>query len=75
MEPEKLPEDKLESGEFDIIKMDVLEKDAAYGFSRNLQTWLVDFTKYHMVYEDDIEMFLEKTNLHALREHFEENNM
>lgn len=71
----KILKANLESGEFDIIKMDVSEKDAAYGFSRNLQTWLVDFTKYHMVYEDDIEMFLEKTNLHALREKFEENNM
>lgn len=54
--------------------MDVSEKDAAYGFSRNLQKWLVNFTKCHMVYKDDIEMFLEKTNLHALREQFEENN-
>ena len=71
----KILKANLESGEFDIIKMDVLEKDAAYGFSRNLQTWLVDFTKYHMVHEDDIAIFLEKTNLHALREQFQENNM
>ena len=60
----------LESGEFDIIKMDVLEKDEANGFSRNLQTWLEDFAKCHMVYEDDMEMFLEKTNLHELKEQF-----
>lgn len=35
-----------------------------------------NFVKCHMVLgEDDMEMFLEKTNLHALREQFAKNNM
>lgn len=70
----KILKANLESGEFDIIKMDIWEKDETCGFSRNLQTWLMTSAKCHMVHQDDMEMFLEKTNLHTLREQFAENN-
>lgn len=71
----KILKANLESGEFEIIKMDIMEKDATFGFSRNLQTWLRDFANCNMIYEDDIEMFLEKTNLHVLKEKFAKNNI
>lgn len=62
----------LESGEFDIIRMDVQEKDVTYGFSRDLKVWIKDLVQCHMVYEDDVEMFLKNTDLDALRKQFTE---
>ena len=62
----------LESGEFDIIRMDIQEKDAIYGFSRDLRTWLKGLVQCHMVHEDDADMLLQKTDPDALRKQFAE---
>ena len=62
----------LETGEFDIIRMDIREKDAIYGFSRDLRTWLKGLVQCHMVHEDDADMLLQKTDPDALRKQFAE---
>lgn len=62
----------LETGAFDIIRMDVREKETVCGFSRDFRTWGKDLVRCHMVHEDDVERFLEKVDLDALRKQFAE---
>ncbi|MGN1203849.1 MAG: hypothetical protein ACI4SA_02225, partial [Lachnospiraceae bacterium] len=45
----KILQVNLDSGDFDIIKMDIGEKEEACGFSRNIKEWLHHFAQCGMV--------------------------
>lgn len=60
----------LESGDVDIIKMNLCEEDEVYGYSKDLKTWLQGFVQCGMVHEEDVEMFLEKTDPIFIRNMF-----
>ncbi|MGN0346848.1 MAG: histidine kinase N-terminal 7TM domain-containing protein [Lachnospiraceae bacterium] len=66
----KILKANLQSGEIDIIKMDVPEKGKAYGFSHDLQTWIKDFVDCGMVHEEDKELFLKSVDLQSLCRQF-----
>ena len=60
----------LESGDVDVIKMDSREEDETYGYSQDMKTWLHDFAHCGMVHEEDVEMYLKKTDPTLLRRQF-----
>ena len=60
----------LESGDVDVVKMDIREKDETYGYSRDIKTWLYDFAHCGMVHEEDVEMYLKKTDPALLKRQF-----
>ena len=64
----------LESGEVDVIKEDILEKEEIYGYFKDLKTRLQSFIHRGMVHEEDVDMFLEKTDPSLLQRQFSDDN-
>lgn len=53
-----------------IINMDVSEQTSEKGFAGTISAWLTGFGKSGQVHQDDLEGYLEKTNLEYLKEYF-----
>ena len=60
----------LESGDTDVVKMDLCEKDEIYDYSKDFKTWLYDFAHCGMVHEEDVEMYLKKMDPSLLKSQF-----
>ena len=58
----KILQVNLDSGDFDIIKMDIGEKEEACGFSGNIKEWLHHFAQCGMVHQEDLAVYMEKTD-------------
>lgn len=63
----------LTTDEFAIINMNLDEKDKGKGFAEHISEWLTGFAKSGNVHPDDMEEYLEKTNLTYMREYFTQN--
>ena len=57
---------------YTIVRMDVSEQTSEKGFANTISTWLTGFGKSGQVHKDDLEGYLEKTNLDYLRKYFME---
>ena len=57
---------------YTIVNMDVSEQTAEKGFANTISAWLTGFGKSGQVHEDDLEGYLEKTNLEYLSKYFNE---
>lgn len=57
---------------YSIVNMDAAEKTAEKGFADTISAWLTGFGKSGQVHEDDLNGYLEKTDLTYLREYFNE---
>ncbi len=55
---------------YTIVNMDASEKTSEKGFSDTISGWLIGFGKSGQVHEDDLERYLEKTDLKYLSEYF-----
>lgn len=55
---------------YQIINMDVSEQTAEKGFADSISEWLSSFGKTGQVHPDDLNEYLEKTNLDYLRNYF-----
>ena len=55
-----------------IVNMDASEQTSEKGFADTISGWLTGFGKSGQVHEDDLEGYLEKTDLKYLREYFSE---
>ncbi|MDD6806562.1 MAG: diguanylate cyclase, partial [Clostridiales bacterium] len=64
----------LESGEVDVIKEDIFEKEEIYGYFKDLKTRLQSFIHCGMVHEEDVDMFLEKTEPSLIQRQFSDDN-
>ena len=63
----------LTNDRFQIIKMDVSEKNEQKGYSMKLSEWLRNFGTTGQVAEEDLENYLQHTDIEFLRKHFKEN--
>lgn len=57
---------------YEIIKMNIDEKDDKFGFSRNFSEWIRGFADSGMIYGGDLSEYTRKTNIAYLREYFQE---
>ena len=57
---------------YTIVNMDVSEQTAEKGFSNTISAWLTGFGKSGQVHEEDLEGYLEKTDLAYLSKYFKE---
>jgi len=57
---------------YSIVNMDISEQTVEKGFSDTISGWLSGFGKSGQVHEEDLEGYLQKTNLEYLREYFKE---
>lgn len=57
---------------YSIVNMDVSEQIAEKGFASTISAWLTGFGKSGQVHKDDLDGYLEKTNLEYLRNYFNE---
>lgn len=55
---------------YTIVNMDVSEQTSEKGFASTISAWLIGFGKSGQVHEDDLDGYLEKTDLDYLREYF-----
>ncbi len=55
-----------------IVNMDISEQTTEKGFAETISGWFTGFGKSGQVHKDDLEEYLEKTNLKYLREYFME---
>jgi len=55
---------------YNIVNMDITEKTSEKGFADTISEWLIGFGKSGQVHEDDLDGYLEKTDLKYLREYF-----
>ncbi|MDO5154968.1 MAG: diguanylate cyclase [Eubacteriales bacterium] len=53
-----------------IVKMDVSEQTSEKGFADTISGWLSGFGKSGQVHEDDLDVYLKKSDLEYLREYF-----
>lgn len=60
----------LQKDIFQIITMDLSEKNEEFGFSDTISAWFKNFALSGNVHKDDIESFLNLTNLDFLKEYF-----
>lgn len=60
----------LETGDFEIIRMDIREKDSSLGFSRDMRSWLANFVRIGMVAKEDAQQFLQNTDPEVLKDIF-----
>ncbi|MCQ2543703.1 MAG: diguanylate cyclase [Lachnospiraceae bacterium] len=57
---------------YTIVNMDVTEKTSEKGFADTISEWLIGFGKSGQVHEEDLDGYLNKTDLNYLREYFKE---
>ncbi|MDO5155753.1 MAG: GGDEF domain-containing protein [Eubacteriales bacterium] len=57
---------------YGIINMDIAEQTKEKGFSNKISEWLYEFGKTGQVHEDDLEDYLEKTNIEYLKKYFKD---
>ena len=57
---------------YTIVNMDASEQTAEKGFANTISAWLTGFGKSGQVHQDDLEGYLEKTNLDYLSKYFKE---
>lgn len=57
---------------YTIVNMDVSEQTIEKGFANTISAWLTGFGKSGQVHEEDLEGYLEKTDLDYLRKYFKE---
>ena len=57
---------------YTIVNMDVSEQTIEKGFANTISAWLTGFGKSGQVHIDDLEGYLEKTDLEYLRKYFKE---
>lgn len=57
---------------FNIIKMNIDEKNEKTGFSRNISSWIRDFAVSGMIYDEDVKEFQDKINTEYLKSYFNE---
>lgn len=57
---------------YNIVNMDVSEQTEDKGFADTISGWLSGFGKSGQVHEDDLNEYLEKTDLNYLRKYFNE---
>ena len=55
---------------YTIVNMDVSEQSTEKGFASTISAWLIGFGKSGQVHEEDLEGYLEKTDLEYLRKYF-----
>lgn len=63
----------LTTDSFQILSMDTAEKNSKMGFSQKISIWLQNFGKSGQVHRDDLEKYLELTDINNLKEHFAQN--
>lgn len=61
----------LTDDSYSIVNMDMSEQTIEKGFADTISQWLSDFGNSGQVHEDDLERYLQKTNLNYLKEYFE----
>lgn len=61
----------LTTESFEIIRMDIAEKNERCGFSRKISIWMHDFATSGMVYQDDVKEYLKKTDIEKLKDSFQ----
>lgn len=59
---------------FQILTMDSMEKNERMGFSNKISEWLKGFAKTGQVHSDDLENYLQKTDINYLKDYFEKGN-
>ena len=57
---------------FSIVNMDMSEQTSDKGYSDKISEWLSGFGKTGQVHNDDLEQYLEQTNIEYLREYFKQ---
>ena len=57
---------------YSIVNMDTSEQTAEKGFADTISAWLIGFGKSGQVHADDLDGYLEKTDLGYLRKYFKE---
>ena len=57
---------------YTIVNMDVSEQTEEKGFADTISGWLLGFGKLGQVHEDDLDVYLKKTDLEYLRKYFNE---
>lgn len=57
---------------YTIVNMDLSEQTAEMGFAETISGWLIGFGKSGQVHEEDLEGYLQKTDLEYLRNYFKE---
>ena len=57
---------------YNIVNMDVSEQTSEKGFASTISAWLTGFGKSGQVHKDDLDGYLQKTDLEFLREYFRE---
>lgn len=62
----------LTKDSFIIVNMDVSEQTAEKGYTNTISGWLKGFAKSGNVHKDDIDTYLEKTDLEYLKQYFKE---
>jgi len=60
----------LTSDSYKIIQIDPEEKDLKFGFAENISTWLRNFGLSGQVHPDDLDNYLNQTNITYLRNYF-----
>lgn len=60
---------------FQILTMDNTEKNEEMGFSSKISEWLKGFAKTGQVHPDDLEEYLQKTDITYLKNYFESGNI
>ena len=55
---------------YQIVNMDTNEQTAEKGFSDSISEWFISFGKTGQVHKDDIDLYLQKTDLNYLSEYF-----
>lgn len=60
----------LSDDSFNIIQMNLDEKNPQMGYSEKISSWLRDFGISGLVHPDDLERYLASTNFEFLRSHF-----
>lgn len=57
---------------YQIVNMDMNEQTTEKGFADTISEWLKSFGTSGQVHEDDLELYLQKTDLNYLKEYFRE---
>lgn len=60
----------LTEDSYSIVDMDISEQTEDKGFTDTLSGWLTGFGKLGQVFEEDLDNYLEKTNIEYLKEYF-----
>lgn len=64
----------LTDDSYQIISMPEDEKDAGKGFTDNISTWLQEFGRSGHVHPDDLDEYLEKTEINFMKNYFKAGN-